>query len=366
MRNNDDTDFWLSNAERGIIENKPHFVLASSNRLRKNFNRPDLAEKVLRDGLEVFTDNVQMFRELMTVIIDRDPREGLDFAQEHVARFGNHARFQKAVALGKLGRVREGLIELEQILSEEPQSAGDRFFVSQLLSMYNQEGLFEDAIGFLEPLIEDGTFTDVRMRQWLSTFLVKARRYPHKVLALLEADVDPRSMDLKKQAKEIVIVDDLSKEKASGTTNVFIVYGHSITVLNQLELLLHRIGAKPVHFRNLPHSGSLTNIEILEQVIPEAEAVIVLLLPEDEGRKRDTDQPLKPRPRQNVLIEAGYAVISKRNRSILITLGVEEEFVPSDFAGINRINAPTWSREVEIEIAKRLSHMGLTVNIGNA
>lgn len=141
---------------------------------------------------------------------------------------------------------------------------------------------------------------------------------------------------------------------------VFVVHGHDRSFLTELENLLRRIGAEPWFFDRLPKEGSQTVIEVLERFIPQADAVIVLLTPDDEGRKIGTNVKLEPRARQNVLIEAGYAVISKRGRSLLVALsGVS---IPSDFAGILRVQGPSWTPEKAVEVAKRLKEMGLAVD----
>lgn len=91
--------------------------------------------------------------------------------------------------------------------------------------------------------------------------------------------------------------------------------------------------------------------------------MIVLLTPDDEGRKMGT-VTLEPRVRQNVLIKAGYAVISKRGRSLLVALsGVT---IPSDFEGIARVQSPSWTDAKALEVAKRLKDMGLAVDPAKA
>lgn len=145
---------------------------------------------------------------------------------------------------------------------------------------------------------------------------------------------------------------------------VFIVYGHDPAVRASLENVLHRIGAEPWSFDLLPKEGSPTVIEILERYVPEADAVVALLTPDDEGRKRGTEDALAARARENVLLEAGYALISKRSRSLIVALGGVN--IPSDIEGIHRIQAPTWSMEVAIRVAQRLRDMGFAVDPSRA
>lgn len=143
---------------------------------------------------------------------------------------------------------------------------------------------------------------------------------------------------------------------------VFIVHGHDLGSLTRLELVLHRIGAEPITLRKLS-SQSETWIELLEVHLPAAEAVVVLMTPDDEGRQAGSES-LTKRVRENVLIEAGYAVIRNRKRSVLIALGGVE--VPSDFHGIRQIKREFLDKTVEVELAKSLKTMGLAIDVSGA
>lgn len=144
---------------------------------------------------------------------------------------------------------------------------------------------------------------------------------------------------------------------------VFVVHGRDMGTLTRLELILHRIGAEPITLRKAQKS-SKTWIELLEEHLPVADAVVVLMTPDDEGRVVDSDEPLKPRVRENVLLEAGYAVINNRPRSVLIALGGVS--IPSNFSGIARIEEHDWGKSVELALAKRLEDMGLAVSVSKA
>ena len=78
--------------------------------------------------------------------------------------------------------------------------------------------------------------------------------------------------------------------------------------------------------------------------------VVALFNEDDEGRARaDSSGALRPRVRQNVLVEAGFAIIQRRTDSIIIVLGDVE--VPSDFGGILTVRAKEWGFEVEDQLA---------------
>lgn len=116
-------------------------------------------------------------------------------------------------------------------------------------------------------------------------------------------------------------------------------------------------------FEQLPKRGGATVIELLEEYIPSADAVIALLTPDDEGRKRGIEE-WELRARQNVLIEAGYAVIAQRDRSVIVALGGVS--IPTDSEGIHRIQEPAWAPAVGTKVAKRLLDIGLRVDPSGA
>ena len=147
------------------------------------------------------------------------------------------------------------------------------------------------------------------------------------------------------------------------TPRIFIIHGHDMASLSELKVVLYKIGASPVTFDDIPKQGSPTIIEILEKHIPNFDAVIALLTPDDEGRKRG-DDALEPRARQNVLVEAGYGLISQRQKSLIIALGDVSN--PTDFNGIHMIPAPKWSPEIGMKVARRLQDMGLRVDPSKA
>jgi len=133
--------------------------------------------------------------------------------------------------------------------------------------------------------------------------------------------------------------------------SVFVIHGQNRTYLNRLLDLLCRLGIDAYIFDSIPKRGSPTVIELLEEWIPKVNAVIVLLTPDDEGRLKGT-RPLKPRARQNVVFEAGYGLISARDKSLVVELGDVERL--TDMEGIHIIKDSRWSSTLEWNITKRM------------
>jgi len=116
---------------------------------------------------------------------------------------------------------------------------------------------------------------------------------------------------------------------------VFIVYGHDMAAREGLELVLHKMGLKPIVLENLPADGD-TVIEKLEHYLGEHGNVgfaCVLLTPDDEGHEAGKPAQKKYRARQNVILELGMVLarLGRRRVLILIKESVEQ---PSDIAGL--------------------------------
>lgn len=125
---------------------------------------------------------------------------------------------------------------------------------------------------------------------------------------------------------------------------IFIVHGRDETAKNELEKILRdKLKLEPIILMDKPNGGS-TLIEKFENHTLNVGYVFVLLTPDDLGcLKDDLEQQngmsekisgiLKPRARQNVILELGYFVGSLgRKRVCCIQKGIED-LLPSDLHG---------------------------------
>lgn len=153
---------------------------------------------------------------------------------------------------------------------------------------------------------------------------------------------------------------------------VWVVHGRNDKLRSSLFTYLRSIGLYPLEFsearkltgKPLPYVG-----EILEAAFEHAQAVVVLLTPDDEARLRpefhaETDpefeKVLTGQARPNVLFEAGMALVSHRDRTILLQVGDLRPF--SDVAGrhVVHIDGSTQKRQ---ELASRLESAGCLVSL---
>ncbi|MDO1509311.1 MULTISPECIES: nucleotide-binding protein [unclassified Neisseria] len=149
-----------------------------------------------------------------------------------------------------------------------------------------------------------------------------------------------------------------SKEK------VFVVHGHDENAREQLELILHKLGLEPFVLQNTGGSG-LTIIEALENEIGSATKTkfgIVLLTPDDLGYSQsEGSENIKPRARQNVVLEMGMLLssIGRRNVAILQKGYLE---TPSDAQGILYIPFNKHVKETVPKLADRLQASGFELD----
>lgn len=156
-------------------------------------------------------------------------------------------------------------------------------------------------------------------------------------------------------------------------TNVFVVHGRNHALRNAMFSFLRAIGLKPTEWnqavratgRPTPYIG-----DILDAAFSQAQAVVVLLTPDDEARLRPEfaqagDPPhevkLSGQARPNVLFEAGMAMGRDPERTVLVEIGVLRPF--SDIAGRHVLRFDGSSQRCQ-ELAERLQAAGCEVDIG--
>jgi predicted nucleotide-binding protein len=128
---------------------------------------------------------------------------------------------------------------------------------------------------------------------------------------------------------------DATEEKPSSPTipakKSFIVHGHDTSASESVARFLERLGIEPVILHEMASGGS-TVIEKLERY-SDVKFAVVLLTPDDVGATADQKNSLKPRARQNVILEFGYFV-GKLGRSNVCALLKGDVEIPSDMMGI--------------------------------
>jgi predicted nucleotide-binding protein len=126
---------------------------------------------------------------------------------------------------------------------------------------------------------------------------------------------------------------------------VMVVYGRDARLKDAIFVFLRSLGLHPIEWETAVRStGDATpyNRQVISAAFSAAQAVVVILSGDDEGRllerfRQTTDEAhernLTPQARLNVIFEAGMAFGSRASQTVLVEVGKLRPF--SDIAGMN-------------------------------
>jgi predicted nucleotide-binding protein len=138
---------------------------------------------------------------------------------------------------------------------------------------------------------------------------------------------------------------------------IFIVHGHDGDIKQQVASFVEKItGQRPVILHEQA-DRSWTIIEKFEEHASEAGYAIILLTADDEGKAKSAAD-LKPRARQNVVLELGY-FMAKLGRNRVVALHEPGVELPSDISGL--LYKPL-SGNWHTELAKELKAANIAVD----
>lgn len=140
---------------------------------------------------------------------------------------------------------------------------------------------------------------------------------------------------------------------------IFIVHGRDEHLRTQVENVLRALGLEPIILQEQANNGK-TIIEKIEKCT-DVGFGIVLYTPCDEGRLKSEGVELKPRARQNVVLEHGY-LMGKLGRERVCCLVSDDVEFPSDIQGVvytSAKNVGQW----KYDIAKELKAAGFDIDI---
>jgi len=118
----------------------------------------------------------------------------------------------------------------------------------------------------------------------------------------------------------------------STARKVFVVHGHDNESKETTARFLERLGLEAIILHEQPSSGR-TIIEKFEIYSGDIAFAVVLLTPDDVGGVASGPSDLKPRARQNVIMELGY-FMGRLGRSRVCALHKGSVELPSDYQGI--------------------------------
>lgn len=155
----------------------------------------------------------------------------------------------------------------------------------------------------------------------------------------------------------------LVKKVDAENRNVFIVHGRDHAIRDEVQRVLHSLSIPTIVLDKEGDAGQ-TVVEKFEREAARCEYALVIGSPDDEGRLRpktrkasDQDE-LKPRARQNVVLELGYflAKLGRANVFLLYTGNLDQ---PSDLAGvIYQPGSSNWQHK----LVRELRDAGFVIN----
>lgn len=141
---------------------------------------------------------------------------------------------------------------------------------------------------------------------------------------------------------------------------IFIVHGHDMAAVNQVNLLIRQTSDLQVTILSDQANRGQTVIEKLELHLGDQSSFAIVIMTGDDRGRAQRESEEKPRARQNVIFELGYALaaLGRNNVAALYEPGVE---MPSDFSGVAYIaldEGGIWKQS----LLKELRGAGLTVD----
>jgi predicted nucleotide-binding protein len=156
---------------------------------------------------------------------------------------------------------------------------------------------------------------------------------------------------------------------------VFVVHGRNLKARDAMYAFLRSLGLDPINLpETMVQSGQVTPYigEVLDYAFSIAQAVVVLMTPDDLGCLRKPfrknvdpkhDTELTPQARLNVIFEAGMAMGKKsRKRTILVEMGRLRQLSDLEGLFVVRITNDVGRRS---DLIIRLRNSGCLVNITN-
>jgi predicted nucleotide-binding protein len=139
--------------------------------------------------------------------------------------------------------------------------------------------------------------------------------------------------------------------------DIFIVHGHDGATRETVCRFLERLDLHPIVLHEQASKGK-TVIEKIE-ANSDVEFAVVILTADDVGSAKTTPSDLKPRARQNVVLELGYflAKVGRHRVCALYETGVE---LPSDFVGVVYVSL---SGQWRLELAKEIRAADIEVDL---
>jgi predicted nucleotide-binding protein len=180
--------------------------------------------------------------------------------------------------------------------------------------------------------------------------------YRRRLEEIRRGDKEPRPWNKYRIKDPIVTVPPPDRQ----SKHVFVVHGHDEAMKESVARTISTLKLTPIILHEQTNRGR-TIIEKFEEEASDVGFAVVLLSPDDDGRKKG-DKDLNLRARQNVILELGffYGILS-RGRVMALYRDVDGFELPSDISGVIYVpfdRAGAW----RMDLYRELRDTGYDVN----
>ena len=200
-------------------------------------------------------------------------------------------------------------------------------------------GLFEKPVGgFVDKQSTHSTISELMSQEFLATNQdnIESVNTPYsralkKATSILESFIQ-EIVKYGEDASQLLVPSNAPEGGKMNTNKVFVVHGRDEGTKQTVARFLEHINLKPVILGEQPDEG-LTIIEKFEKHAQNVGFAVVVLTPDDVGALQGNENNLKPRARQNVILELGYFIgyLSRHKVCALLRGDIEK---PSDYHGV--------------------------------
>ena len=242
--------------------------------------------------------------------------------------------------------------ELDQAIMESDNWS--HYNTDLLITLFTSSAPADRYISFNYARLSDDQKEDrIFMDRHVPTFQDEVKEYQEFMAACING--------LKGIHERLELYDDPSDTPQSTFGDeVFIVHGHDDEAKETIARFVENLGIEATILHEQANRGQ-TIPEKFEEHADGAGFAIILLTPDDVGALQDEANNLKPRARQNVVLELGYfwRGLGRERMCVLYKEGVE---LPSDIHGILYVPMDS-SNGWQLQLAKEMKQAGLPIDL---
>lgn len=260
--------------------------------------------------------------------------------------------------------VRVGFAELERLLERTQRDSSSVWNELAMALPAALKEIAQQVTNSIASTAAHASQAGVHSERERQMYLATAAQAHANVLSTLQLRIEGRKTLAQEKNQN-----DQSFESPKDKRNVMVVYGRHALANEIIFSFLRNLGLQPLEWSEgvrATGSGLPSVADVVSALFSEAQAVVVVLTPDDEARTirpMDRDPPfervLTGQPRPNVLFEAGMALASHPTRTVVVEIGENRPFTDLGGKVFIRLDSPTARQD----IAGRLKTAGCDFNL---